>query len=327
MLADKATTFIGSDLSVTTGTVASLPSSLAGTGTVVVRAQGHSGSQSVDLLGVDPATFAAAVHWRADASASSLPALLETIDAGRGPPPAPAAAAIVVHGTLPDATIVSPNGKTLTVQPAAAAGWFPSYRNGAVLVVVDRATLAASEFPRSTEVWLRDPPADALQQLRGAGLTTTGILDLSVVFDATSFLSVRWGYATFSVLAVLIGAVVLLAQLLVLDARLQQRRAAQVLTARMGLGRAGDAIALVAEIAPPLVLGGLGSATGLLVGRLSVARLDVLRQLRPPARLIVDPALLVPIVAAVGAALAVLVVTGLAMLQRTRTLEVMRGTA
>ena len=328
MLHDKATTFIGSDEAVTTDAVRALPSPFDAYGTVVLRAQGHSGDRSVDLLGVDPATFSRAVHWRADAADRPLGSLLSALRTAGSTGPTGATPVIVVGGALPEARLTTFDAKTVDVRPVGTAHWFPGFRNGALLVVVDRDALARSPFSRSTEIWLRDPPPDVVTQLTTAGVAARSPVDLTLVFDVTSFRTVRWAYATLSVLAVLVGVVVLLAQLLVLDARRQRRQAAHVLTARMGLGRGGEARGLVAEIAPALVVGAVvGTAIGCLVARLSVARLDSLRQLRPPARLVADPALLLPMVAALIVTVVVLAGAGLVMAARTRPMEVMRGGA
>jgi hypothetical protein len=152
--------------------------------------------------------------------------------------------------------------------------------------------------------------------------------DLSKVFNVTSFVTVRWSYATLSILGVLVGIVVLLAQLLVLDARRQTRQASHVLTTRMGLTSRGEAIGLVAELGPALVVGAaLGVAVGWAVTKLSVVRLDSLRQLKPPARVIAHPSAGLPVLVGVLVSLAVLVVVGFVMIKRTRAMEVMRGTA
>ena len=88
-----------------------------------------------------------------------------------------------------------------------------------------------------------------------AGILVRSPRDLSQVFNVTSFVTVRWAYATLSILGVLVGIVVLLAQLLVLDARRQTRQASHVLTTRMGLTSRGEAIGLIAELGPALVVG------------------------------------------------------------------------
>jgi putative ABC transport system permease protein len=324
LLSEKAAVFLGSDLSMTSRGVTALPPPFDATGTIVTRTQGHSGSQSIDLLGIDRATFARAVHWRDDASNKSLDELVAAVDPNKpGPPPA-----IVVGGPLPDAQLTSLTQRPLEITPVATARWFPGFHNGAILVVVDKAVLDAAGFGTGSEIWLRNPPPDAFAQLTNDGLVVRSPSDPAQVFNVTSFLTVKWAYATLSVLGVLIGIVVLLAQLLVLDARRQTRQAAHVLTTRMGLTWRGEAIGLITELGPPLATGAaLGVVVGWLVTRFSVVRLDSLRQLSPPARVIAHPAAGLPVLTGVVASLVLLVVVGAVMIKRTRAMEVMRGTA
>ena len=109
-------------------------------------------------------------------------------------------------------------------------------------------------------------------QLTNDGVVVRSPRDLSQVFDVTSFLTVRWAYATLSMLGVLVGIVVLLAQLLVLDARRQTRQAAHVLTTRMGLSTRGEAIGLIAELGPALVVGAALGCAHRLDGHPAVGR-------------------------------------------------------
>ena len=324
MLSEKASTYLGGDLAITTRDVTALPPPFDAIGTVVTRTKGRSGSQSVELLGIDHSTFARAVHWRDDASARSLEELVDAVgDVGAGAVPA-----IVVGGSLPETQLESLVLRQMEINPVATARWFPGFRNGAVLVVVDKDALSAAGFSASSEIWLRDPPPDAFAQLSSAGISVSSPRDLSQVFDVTSFLTVRWAYATLSILAVLVGIVVLLAQLLVLDARRQTRQAAHVLTTRMGLTTRGEATGLIAELGPALAGGAIiGVAIGWVVTRLSVARLDSLRHLRPPARVVAHPAAALPVAIGVVASIVMLVAVGVFMIKRTRAMEVMRGTA
>jgi putative ABC transport system permease protein len=323
LLGEKASVFLGSDLSMTTLNISTLPPPFDAIGTVVTRTQGHSDLQAVDLLGIDPKTFERAVHWRDDASARSLHDLIGKLGSSTaGPIPA-----IVVGGTLPANDLADLVRRPIHIEPVATARWFPGFQNGAILVVVDRAALTAAAATGS-QIWLRDPPADAFTELSKAGLAVSSPRDLTQVFNVTSFLTVRWAFATLSILGVLIGIVVLLAQLLVLDARRQSRQAAHVLTKRMGLTWRGEAIGLVAELAPALVSGAiLGMLVGWLVTRASVTRLDSLRQLAPPARVVAHAGAALPVLVGVLGALVVLVVVGAVMIKRTRAMEVMRGTA
>jgi putative ABC transport system permease protein len=328
MLQDKATTFLGSDLSITSRGAVALPSPLNTLGTVVARAQGHSGTQSIDFLGIDRTTFASAVHWRVDASTRSLDELVgDLAPAGGGAPGTSPPMPAIVIGNLPDTHLESLIHRPIEVLPVATARWFPGLHNGATLVVVDADALRAL-IPTATEIWVRDPPADAVARLSAAGLAVRSPRDLTQVFNVTSFLTVRWAYATLSMLAALVGLVVLLSQLLVLDARRQSRQAAHVLTTRMGLSARGEAVGLVAELAPALVSGAaLGVLIGWIVSRASVTRLDSLRHLRPPARIIAHLSTAVPLVTGVVGCLVLLVVVGVVTVRRTRVMEVMRGTA
>jgi hypothetical protein len=323
LLGEKASVFLGSDLSVTSRAVEALPPPFDAIGTVVTRTQGRSDEQSVDLLGIDPKTFERAVNWRVDASASSLHDMIsKLVDAAAGSIPA-----IVVGGSLPTNHLTDLTLRPIEIDPVATARWFPGFRNGAILVVVDKAALEAATATGS-QIWLRDPPQDAFAQLAKDGLVVSSPRDLTQVFNVTSFLTVRWAYATLSVLGVLIGIVVLLAQLLVLDARRQSRQAAHVLTKRMGLGWRGEAVGLIAELGPSLVSGAaLGMLIGWIVTRVSVARLDSLRQLAPPARVVAHPGAALPVLTGVVGSLALLIVVGAVMIRRTRAMEVMRGTA
>jgi hypothetical protein len=323
LLSEKASIYLGSDLAMLTRGVTELPPPFDATGTIVSRSQGRNGSQSIDLLGIDPDTFMRAVHLRGDASDESLSELVDAIGHGGTPTPA-----IVVGGTLSDTNLKSLTNHALTIKQVGTADWFPGLHNGAVLAVVDADALAKAGFASSSEIWLRDPPDDAETQLSNRGIVIRSPRDLSQVFNVTSFMTVRWAYATLSVLGVLVGIVVLLAQLLVLDARRQTRQAAHVLTTRMGLSTRGEAIGLIAELGPALVVGaGLGVLIGWVVTRLSAVRLDSLRQLRPPARVIAHPSAGLPVLTGVLISLIVLVAVGLVMIKRTRPMEVMRGTA
>jgi putative ABC transport system permease protein len=328
LLSEKAAIFLGSDLQMTTRDNTALPPPFDATGTIVNRSQGRSGDQSVDLLGIDHNTFVRAVHWRNDASDSSLQELVDDVGVDDDAANEAAVPAIVVGGVLPDTRLASLTLRHMTVDPVATARWFPGFHNGAILLVVDKDLLEANGFAATTQIWLRDPPADAEMQLSTAGVVVRSPRDLTQVFNVTSFVTVRWAYATLSILGVLVGIVVLLAQLLVLDARRQTRQAAHVLTTRMGLTSSGEAIGLIAELGPALVVGAtLGVLIGWLVTKLSVVRLDSLRQLKPPARVIAHPSAGLPILAGVLVSLAVLVLVGFVMIKRTRAMEVMRGTA
>ena len=122
---------------------------------------------------------------------------------------------------------------------------------------------------------------------------------------------------------------VLFAQLLVLDARRQTRQAAHVLTTRMGLSSRGEAIGLVAELGPALVVGAALGMSDRLGRHSPVGR---------AARLVAAPEATGASSRASwrstpGARRRARVagragdVLGFVMIKRTRAMEVMRGTA
>jgi hypothetical protein len=320
LLEDKSSVFVGSDLAVG---VIDDPGDVDGLGaaaTLVERVEARS-PPSVDVLGVDPATFEAAAFWRDDADDRPLGVLLELLGSGSDAGTVPA---LVVGGELDHNLVELGGGVDVTIDVVASPAFFPGFRNGSTLVVVDRSAVA--DAPGRSEVWVRDPVDDAVARLQAADVRISATQDTGEIFEVTDFLSTRWGYASFTALAVVIAIVTLLGQLLVLDARRSSRRVAHVLVQRMGMRRSGEAVAVGVEVAIPLLAGALaGAAIGWGAARLATSRLDSLRNLRPSAVLVVDAAAL----GAAGVTL-VVVVTVLALgatvgLVRTRAMEVMRA--
>ena len=225
LLSEKAAIYLGSDLQMTTRDVTTLPAPFDTTGTIVYRTQGRSGTQSVDLLGVDSTTFVRAVHWRDDASDHSLGQLVESLGSVdttiAGPARRSSSAARCPRHTSREP---HPIDRWTSIRWPAPR-WFPGFHNGAV-----------SGRRRQGRVGRRrlchhrgDLAARPTDRCRDAVVATPGIVvrsprDLSQVFNVTSFVTVRWAYATLSILGVLVGIVVLLAQLLVLDARARPAR-------------------------------------------------------------------------------------------------------
>ena len=174
------------------------------------------------------------MHWRDDASDHSLAELVDAVgvdDAVANPDVVPA---IVVGGTLPDHVTQEPRTATDDHRSSGHRSLVPRVPQRSDHGDRRQGPSPANGFSSSSEIWLRDPPIDAETQLSDAGVLVRSPRDLSQVFNVTSFVTVRWAYATLSILGVLVGIVVLLAQLLVLDARRQTRQAAHVLTTRHG---------------------------------------------------------------------------------------------
>jgi len=337
-LVDKSSTFIGSDMSIAVQGAAAVPTGLVDRATVVVRMDGRMNGVSVDVLGVDPSTFERAAIWRRDASPSSLQGLLTSVGpaeiAADGSTTLPA---IVVGdvdtlgaGAHPTTLAVSSadGRQTLGIRTVGVASFFPGYRSGSVMAIVDADALAKVESGLSSYVWVRDPPSDAIDQVRAVVDTVRLTLRADDVFDVLSFSAQRWSYAALGAFGALVAIVVLTMQLLVVEARRDTRRLSHVMLGRMGFGRRSLWWAGLVEVTLPLFV---GIAIGFVVSRLSaqwsVPRLDSLPNLAPSGVVVVPVATVLAAVVATVAASVVLASIGVVSTLRGKVMETVRGTA
>jgi hypothetical protein len=329
MLRDKAAVYLGSDLVLTVqpGSVVpdEMPPALADRATVVRRAQATVGGVPVDVIGVDPATFPLGARWRADLSGRSLQDLLSELTPagadGRWP-------AVIADLELTADEIEFRSRKTAPIDVRAQARWLPAAQAGTGQVMVLDEMFDTLALPASTFVWVRDPPADAVEQLAAAGFDVRARRGPDDVFEATSFLAVSWSYDAFAGLGLLVALVTVVAEVVVLQARRQSRQTAWVITRPMRVPARQHAIAIFVEIAIPVVTGALvGCAAAVVAARASVRRLDTLRHLDPPALAEVNMSTLATAGLAMVVALALLSALGTWSMLRVRKMEVMRGTA
>lgn len=323
LLDDKAATYLGSDEIITVVEILDLPPGL--TGTIVGRLPTRSAGLPVNVVGVDPATFTDVVELRRDASDEPLDTLLDALDDPGVAEPLPA---IVVGGQLGSGTLTTYHGQDLSVRPVATARWFPGHHAGAVSVIVDRDALARTGLAFAEEVWLRHPPPDARDRLTAAGFTVRGSLRAGDVFDVISFLAVRWSYRALGAFGIAVAVVLLVAQLLVLDARRRARQAAFVLARPMGARGSTEYLAIVTELAIPFVAGALIAVpAAVVVLRIGVRRFDTLRQLPPPARVVLPIEAMLGAIGVGVAALGLVALIGAVSVARVRPMEVMRNVA
>jgi putative ABC transport system permease protein len=322
-LHDKARTFVGAETAfvVLRGT-ASTPD-LGAPSTLVDRSpNARSESASVQVIGVDRSTFAAAAFWRADFGVS-LPRLLDSL----GPADPDGTLPAIVAGPLPDPTLTYSNRDTLKVRVVARAAHIPGIPADTTAVVVDRAALEASPASYSTEVWTKASDVDhASQALTGAGIRVFSVYQAADTFDNTSFLAVRWSLHLLRALGILGGLVVVAVELSIIDARRRTRQLTHLFAARMGLTATQGWIVVAIELIPPLAVGAaVGSAAAVAVARASVGRLDTIRSV-PPVSLLapVAPALLPSAIVVAVAAVATLV-WARAQTVRADPVELLRG--
>jgi hypothetical protein len=322
-LHDKARTFVGSetDFVVLRGTP-SAPD-LGAPSTMVDRSpNARSQSASVQVIGVDRATFAAGAFWRSDFG-PSLPALLDAL----GPADPDGTLPAIVAGPLPDPTLTYTNRDTLKVRVVGHATHVPGIPADTTAVVVDRAALEASPASYSTELWTKAVDADAATRvLAGAGVRVFSVYRAADTFDNTSFLAVRWSLRLLRALGILGGLVVVAIELSIIDARRRTRQLTHLFAARMGLTTAQGWTVVAIEMIPPLAIGAaIGSAAAVAVARASVSRLDTIRSV-PPVSLLapVTPALLSSAVVVAAAAVAT-VAWARAQTVRADPVELLRG--
>jgi putative ABC transport system permease protein len=322
-LHDKARTFIGAETSfvVYRGTP-SIPD-LGAPSTIVDRSpDAHSDSASVQVIGVDRATFAAAAFWRSDFG-PSLPSLLDSL----GPPDPDGALPAIVAGSLPNPTLTFTNRDALKLRVVGRVAHVPGIRADTTAIVVDRAALEASPVSYGTEVWTKSADVDgAARVLKDADVRVFSVYSAPDIFDNTSFLAVRWSLRLLRALGVLGGMVVVAIELSIIDARRRARQLTHLFAARMGLTAAQGWTVVAIEMIPPLFVGAsVGSAAAIAVARASVARLDTIQSVPPVALLApIAPALLSTAIVVAVAALAT-VVWARAQTVRADPVELLRG--
>ena len=289
-LRDKATVYVGSDLSVVLFGDVEVPADWADRTSLTSRVRAKTAEHGVDVMGVDPSTFPAAALMRADGSSRSLDELLSLIDVGGDAATGLAAVAVGTYLHEGDTVDVTAPGTTepITLRVVATATFFPTKGSGSELFVVRRDLLdTAVPFPANL-LLVRDPPPDALQQLRDQGARMGLIRDADQAFDGSSYSALRWSYVPLAALGLLFVVVALALQLLVVSARRDQRRIAHALMVRSGFDRRASWTAAVVEIGVPLAVGTVvGVMVALATSAVSIGRLDPMPTLAPPAEFLV----------------------------------------
>ena len=281
-LRDKAEVYVGADLWIAvyddpTPVTQRWPGSPS---TVELTATGTLDGDRVDVVGIDRATFAAAARLRSDADGSSLDELADLVAPNGG---APAPAITVGSGLrVGDVTTVQSGRRELEVQIVATPDFFPAKTSHAPMIVVD--TTVADEllqFPVRV-LLVTDPPEDAVGELQQSGVRTGVVRDVERAFDGSAYSALRWAYTPLAALGVVFAVVALALQLLVVSARMRDRRAVHVVMRRTGFGDRSLWIASFVEAVVPLALGVLvGAAVADLAARLAVPRLDPMPSLAP----------------------------------------------
>jgi putative ABC transport system permease protein len=290
---DKARVLVGSDTSVSTQLITA--KALDGSGLAATRVQRLRGvtlapdGVPVDLLAVDPPTFAAAVHWDATWADRPLGALLDRLDAdAAGTARLPA---LLAGPAAPATNAVEFGSASLPLTIVGHTTAFPGMsRADRRLLVVSSASLASSAGraragPLGTEheVWAREDPAAVLAVLREAGTVPGSVRTAATVMRTPAFLTVSWTFSMLQALGVLAGLVALIGLVLYVQARQRGRLVAYALARRMGLTRGAHLRSVAMELAAMLLFSfALGTTLAVATSSLVYRRLDPMPDI-PPA--------------------------------------------
>ena len=316
----KARLFIGSDVSALSIDPLRRTPATDAVGTVVIRyLYGRTPEQNGDIqvLAIDPDTFAGTAFWDRRFADESLGELLAGLRAplagGRVP------AVVVPSGPDFPATFDVRLGRTTArLETSARAELFPGRRLPVPMVIVDRSRLGDVDRYAGTtnELWSRGDVDSARTALERQQARVFSISSRETVYRVANFLGVSWTFGYLTALAALVGLVAVGGLLLYLETRQRGRVASYALGRRMGLTRGTHLRSLLAELGLLLGLAWVIGATLAWAAVLMVyARLDI-DPARPP-----PPLLTVPTAAFLGSAAAVAVVVGLAALYAQRSAD------
>ena len=147
-------------------------------------------------MGIDRATFGSVATLRSDGADQPLAELVDSVKpaaAGQAPLPAIAVGADASVGDV--VTLELPGGvRTLDVEVVSVADFFPAKSSRIEMFVVDRTALQEAASFAGTTLLIADPPTDAVEQLRAAGVRTGVVLDVDGSFDGSAYSALRWAY-------------------------------------------------------------------------------------------------------------------------------------
>jgi putative ABC transport system permease protein len=310
----KAILSVGTDVVATTGALPTIQGKAPFAWSPVERVPtvtvGDAGGPQVDVMAIDPRSFARAAAWVGPFGGP--PDALEALDAG-GPVPA-----ITVGTALPADARLTLNGGSVAVRAVASLDAFPGVQpaNPTLIVDLNRLTavspsLAGAEH--SFELWARGDPAVILPVLRHEGFDPTFFVTARRERSAPGFQALSWTFGLLQTFGALAGLLSVLGAVLYLQARQQQREVTYALARRMGLRRKEHRRSIALELAGMLLAAfviGAGFATA--------AAAIVHRKVDPLPALPPGPVFRVPVLAlvAVAAAAAVLAWAGAMRVQR-----------
>jgi putative ABC transport system permease protein len=292
----KAKVFVGSDLSVNLAISKPLPERLPFPSTQVTRVTNGElmglphGSNGVELLGIDPATFSKVAYWDRNFSDSSLETLVQDLrSAPRQPLPT-----IAVGDVIRSQGTIQAGAKVVPYVVVGVARDFPGLHADRPMMVTTREALQDRSLNGIEQLWAKGDSGSILSSLRKTGSIIEGSEALAdETRDLPQFTSVRWGLGFLQALGIVTGLIALGGIVLYLESRQRSREVSYALSRRMGLSRGDHRLSVALELAAMLAVGVvLGVGLAWLAARLVYAKLDPM-PLLPPSPLFRSPYFLI----------------------------------
>jgi putative ABC transport system permease protein len=275
----EAQLLIGTDVVLGLTAPASVPPKLAGQASIVERWDaGTIGGTTVNLLGVNPKTFAQAAFWDSELAGPSLQDLMARLSAPGGP--VGVLTGLATGGT---ATLRA-DGNTLDLA-IVDVPQLPGKNAGYPLMLLRQDVLdRLVTYPRQ-QLWVRGDPS----RISTTGLAVATTSQAQDVTASGVYSAITYTFAFLAAVSLLAGAIVMVGLLLYLNARARARRSAYVLLRRMGIGPRAHWRALLVEVGGLLLAGfAVGLALAAIVVALTQAAYDI-NPTMPPGTLVEVP--------------------------------------
>ena len=265
----KGKTSIGSDVSTLIYRIEDLPPAMEGNSTIVVKLErARLDGLTVDVIGVDPATFADGGFWLSTYADRPLSQVLGDL---AGDADDAVLDAVVANGAV-SGGVVDSDAMDFEVEVVGSVSAFPGSVRDRPLLVVDRTRLQALLAPDEDRIrgadymiWskgLEEAEIDGILADSEMGFAFTIAADTTL--DQLKFAVIVWTFEFLRLYAALAGLIVIASVLIYTDTRQRGRNLSYALARRMGLSRRDHALAGLLEVGSLTMLGALG---GVAVGR------------------------------------------------------------
>lgn len=296
----KTLLFVGSDVAATVDSGDQLPESFPYPSTGVYRIA-HAGrastGQEVDLLAIDPNTFAQAAFWDRAFGADDLELILDELKNTSASASAPA---IVAAGSqLEDEFSIEMASTVIPVTSVAHVEAFPGMLSERPLVVVgierlavlDEATASRilGSTQASSEIWVKGPIEKVTAALSQLEDRPYAVLTTARVSRLPSIDAVVDSFHMLNLLALVTATLVVGGTLMYVQARQRSALVAYIFSRRMGMTSRSHFRSLALELGYLLVLPfGLLAPAALILARVIAAEVDPLATI-PPATIFTTP--------------------------------------